>query len=50
MTAPTAARATRRRARWFADRPIAVKILSILSFSASIGVLLCVLAVGRFAY
>ncbi|MGY1824710.1 methyl-accepting chemotaxis protein [Geodermatophilus sp. SYSU D00079] len=36
-----------RRSGWFADRPIAVKILSILSFSAAVGVLLCAVAVGR---
>ncbi|SDN26669.1 methyl-accepting chemotaxis protein [Geodermatophilus siccatus] len=47
MTAPTAARATRRRAAWFADRPLGVKILSLISFSASVGVLLCIVAVGR---
>jgi len=37
----------RRRASWFANRPIAVKILATIAFSASIGVLLCVVAVGR---
>jgi methyl-accepting chemotaxis protein len=36
-----------RRARWFADRPIGIKILSVIAFSASVGVLLCVVAVGR---
>jgi methyl-accepting chemotaxis protein len=37
----------RRRARWFADRPIAVKILATITFSASVGVVLCLVAVGR---
>src|SRR5512133_1312584 len=37
----------RRRAGWFANRPIAVKILATIAFSASIGVVLCVVAVGR---
>ena len=47
MTAPAAPPASPRRRRWFADRPIAVKILSVIAFSASVGVLLCVVAVGR---
>jgi methyl-accepting chemotaxis protein len=34
----------RRRAGWFANRPIAVKILATIAFSASVGVLLCVVA------
>ncbi|MBM7806521.1 methyl-accepting chemotaxis protein [Geodermatophilus bullaregiensis] len=45
MSSPAATR--RRRSRWFADRPIAVKILSLLAFSASVGVVLCLVAVGR---
>ncbi|WP_448622036.1 methyl-accepting chemotaxis protein [Geodermatophilus sp. URMC 65] len=45
MTTP--ARPPRSRASWFADLPIAAKILSIISFSALVGVLLCVVAVGR---
>jgi len=36
-----------RKAGWFANRPIAVKILATIAFSASIGVVLCVVAVGR---
>jgi methyl-accepting chemotaxis protein len=36
-----------RRAGWFANRPIAVKILATIAFSASVGVLLCIVAVGR---
>ncbi|SHN89044.1 Four helix bundle sensory module for signal transduction, partial [Geodermatophilus obscurus] len=43
----TAARPPRSRASWFADLPIAGKILSLILFSASIGVVLCVVAVGR---
>jgi methyl-accepting chemotaxis protein len=46
MSAPAAPPAVRR-ARWFADRPIAVKILATIAFSASVGVLLCLVAVGR---
>ena len=38
---------SRRRARWFGDRPIGIKIMSMIAFSASVGVLLCVLAVSR---
>src|SRR5690242_4029559 len=37
----------RRRAGWFANRSIAVKILATVAFSASIGVVLCFVAVGR---
>src|SRR3954449_8535383 len=37
----------RRRGGWFADRPIGVKILAMIAFSASVGVLLCAVAVGR---
>ncbi|SDD34693.1 methyl-accepting chemotaxis protein [Geodermatophilus telluris] len=44
---PSPAVTRRRRSRWFADRPIAVKILSLLAFSASVGVLICTVAVGR---
>jgi methyl-accepting chemotaxis protein len=47
MTAPAVTPVRRRRGRWFADRPIAVKILSVIAFSASVGVLLCVVAVSR---
>ena len=47
MTAPATVPARRRRGRWFADRPIAVKILATVAFSASVGVVLCLLAVGR---
>jgi methyl-accepting chemotaxis protein len=46
MTA-AAAPSVRRRGRWFADRPIAFKILSMIAFSGSVGVLLCAVAVGR---
>src|SRR5689334_16175086 len=46
MTEPAPSPA-RRRARWFADRPIGVKILSMIAFSASVGVLLCIVGVGR---
>ena len=42
-----AAPSPKRRARWFADRPIAIKILSMITFSACVGVLLCVVAVSR---
>ena len=45
MTTP--ARPSRSRASWFADLPIAGKILSLVLFSASIGLVLCVVAVGR---
>src|SRR3954447_2330592 len=47
MTAPRTAPARRRRGRWFTDRPIAVKILTTIAFSASVGVVLCLVAVGR---
>src|SRR3954452_12236270 len=47
MPAPATPPVRRRRSRWFADRPIAVKILSTIAFSASVGVVLCVVAVGR---
>src|SRR3954452_10302484 len=47
MTAPRTAPARRRRGRWFTDRPIAVKILATIAFSASVGVVLCLVAVGR---
>src|SRR4051812_42976793 len=47
MTAPAVLPAARRRARWFADRPIAFKIIATIAFSACVGVLLCVIAVGR---
>ena len=43
----SAASPARRRAGWFANRSIAFKILSMITFSASVGVLLCVVAVGR---
>jgi methyl-accepting chemotaxis protein len=46
MTAP-AARSRRRRGGWFADRPVGVKIASLIAFSALIGVALAVVAVGR---
>ncbi|WP_448641645.1 methyl-accepting chemotaxis protein [Geodermatophilus sp. URMC 63] len=46
MHSPAAA-TRRRRSGWFANRPIAVKILSLLAFSASVGVVLCLVAVGR---
>jgi methyl-accepting chemotaxis protein len=47
MTASAAPPGVRRRGRWFADRPIAVKILTTIGFSASVGVVLCLVAVGR---
>jgi methyl-accepting chemotaxis protein len=47
MTAPAQSPVRRRRGRWFADRPIAVKILSVIAFSASVGVVLCLVAVSR---
>src|SRR3954454_21901467 len=47
MPAPATPPVRRRRGRWFTDRPIAVKILTTIAFSASVGVLLCVVAVGR---
>ena len=47
MTASAAAPVRRRRGRWFADRSIAFKILSVIAFSASVGVVLCVVAVSR---
>src|SRR3954468_2501152 len=40
-------RPRRRRSRWFADRPIAFKILAMIAFSGSVGILLCAVAVGR---
>ena len=43
MHPPTAA-ARRQRSGWFADRPIAVKIASLIAFSASVGLVLTVLA------
>src|SRR6476620_3781220 len=45
MTAPAVSPA--RRARWFADRPIGLKIVAMIAFSASVGVLLCIVAVSR---
>jgi methyl-accepting chemotaxis protein len=47
MTAPESPPVRRRRSHWFADRPIAVKILSVIAFSASVGVVLCLVAVSR---
>src|SRR3954453_7591444 len=47
MTSPAVLPAARRRSRWFADRPIGIKIMAMIAFSASVGVLLCALAVGR---
>jgi methyl-accepting chemotaxis protein len=47
MPAPATPPVRRRRGRWFTDRPIAVKILTTIAFSASVGVVLCVVAVGR---
>src|SRR3712207_6044604 len=40
-------RPARRGMGWFTNLPIAVKIISIITYSACIGVVLCVLAVGR---
>jgi methyl-accepting chemotaxis protein len=37
----------RRRAGWFANRPIAVTILAPIAFGASVGLLLCFVAVAR---
>ena len=45
--AESASLPARRRAGWFANRPIGVKILATVAFSASVGVLLCFVAVGR---
>src|SRR5215218_5151808 len=47
MPAPESPPVRRRRSHWFADRPIAVKILATIAFSASVGVVLCLVAVGR---
>src|SRR3954454_25120948 len=47
MPAPATPPVRRRRGRWFTDRPIAVKILTTIAFSASVGVVLCFVAVGR---
>src|SRR3954453_6580325 len=47
MPAPATPPVRRRRGRWFTDRPIAVKILATIAFSASVGVVLCLVAVGR---
>jgi methyl-accepting chemotaxis protein len=47
MTAAPPLPPAARRARWFADRPIGVKILSMIAFSALVGVLLCIVAVVR---
>src|SRR3954462_4087619 len=47
MPAPATPPVRRRRGRWFTDRPIAVKILTTIAFSASVVVILCVVAVGR---
>ena len=46
MPSPAAAPAPRR-AGWFANRPLAVKILATIAFSATVGVVLLVVAVGR---
>jgi methyl-accepting chemotaxis protein len=43
----SASPSARRRSGWFANRPIAVKILATVAFSASVGVLLCFVAVAR---
>jgi methyl-accepting chemotaxis protein len=40
-------RLARRRSGWFADRPIAVKILAMIALSACVGVLLCAVAASR---
>src|SRR3712207_2836195 len=47
MTVKLSSPTRRRRGSWFADRPIGAKILALIAFSASVGVLLCVVAVGR---
>jgi methyl-accepting chemotaxis protein len=46
MTAP-AAQPRRGLGRWFADRPVGLKIASLIAFSAVIGVVLAVVAVER---
>src|SRR5690242_14571375 len=47
MTLSAAESASRRRSGWFANRPLAVKILATIAFSASVGVVLLVVAVSR---
>jgi methyl-accepting chemotaxis protein len=47
MALPTPQPSPRRWSGWFADRSIAVKILATVAFSATIGVVLALLATAR---